>query len=81
MKRRLLSASQVLALSLVVAALTFGASQAFASTGASSNGFSCSPASIGTCTSQEDCQSQCETAYPNQDVTGDCRFGCCFCLL
>lgn len=66
----------------VLAALTFGARVAFASDAF----MTCPPDSIGTCTSQSQCQNMCDAVYPpNGTSFGDCyglpTNGCCRCLL
>jgi hypothetical protein len=63
----------------VLAALGFGARVALAQDGL----MTCPPPAIGTCTSTQDCQNQCDDLYPPDGTTvGQCSIGnCCTCLL
>jgi hypothetical protein len=61
----------------VLAALTFGARVALAS----DTFMTCPPDSIGTCTSQSQCQAMCDVIYGEENSQGVCHFGCCRCLL
>jgi len=60
----------------VLAILALGASQLLAGPVTRS----CPPSSIGTCTSQQDCQNQCDVVFPPPGSTGGlCNQGCCYC--
>ena len=63
----------------VLGALGFGATQAFAGAQRTNSG-TCSPSSIGTCTSTLNCQLQCDAIYGQGVTDGRCSFGCCRCL-
>ena len=68
------------AVAAVVGAPGFGARQAWA--GAQASQLTCPGSSVGTCTSQQDCQMTCDALFPTQHHDGDCNTsGCCFGLL
>lgn len=62
----------------VLAALGFGARVALAQDAL----LTCPPPAIGTCTSQQDCQNQCDAIHGQGNSDGVCQIsGCCICLL
>lgn len=69
----------VLAILGVLATLAVGARQAWA--GSEATSLSCTPGSVGTCSSGQDCQTQCTAIYGEGAATGQCQAGCCFCIL
>lgn len=69
----------VLAIIGVAVTLAVGARQASANSEATS--LACTPGAVGTCSSGQDCQNQCDAIYGESASTGQCQAGCCFCIL
>lgn len=78
--RRITQGWRILTLAIIVGvALAFGTSQAVA--GRSRTCFDDPPNSLGTCTSQQNCQDKCDAVWTPDPVTGVCTSeGCCLCF-
>lgn len=63
----------------VLGTLAVGARQAWA--GSEATSLSCTPGSVGTCSSDQDCQNTCDVIYGAGQSKGACQAGCCFCIL
>lgn len=64
----------------ILTTLAVGASAAWAKTTVSSCTFN-PPSQLGTCATQEDCQTACKDVNGNPENMGTCTNGCCFCVL
>lgn len=66
--------------SFVVASLMFGTRTLLANDGAVAVCDFQPPIWLGTCSSQQECQIECEQYNP-QPTLGECSMGCCRCLI